>query len=512
MEKDVPVSAGPLRLARVSKTFPGQVALNSVDLTVEYGQVHALLGQNGSGKSTLIKILSGYYHPDEGSLVELDGERFELGSSERAREAGLRFVHQDLGLVLDLSILENVMLGREYETGFGGRILWRRTAELAQPFLRQMGITAKLSTPVRSLGLAERTAVAIARALADATHDKLMIVLDEPTAALPPDEIGALLNVIDRLRSDGHGVLIVSHHLNEVLRIADHFTVLRDGVVVASLPRSDVDHDRLTELIVGHKLVTGEAQRATAPPLGEESEARLRVRNLAGASLRGVDIDVMPGEIVGVAGITGSGREALGPLLTGRLPFRGEVHVDGNRLTPGNVSRALDQGLASVPGERHQYGLFPNLGVRANMTISDLGPHVNRGRIRPTTERAEVRSWIDKLGIVTRGPDAAIMSLSGGNQQKVLVARALRLNPKVLVLDDPTMGVDIGAREQMHLVIEQCAADGMAVLLVSADSDELARLSSRVLILSGGHVVRSLTPEDGMTVDDIDAGLLTPSN
>lgn len=511
MEDDVQVSAGPLRLVGVSKTFPGQAALKSVDLTVNYGEVHALLGQNGSGKSTLIKILSGYHHPDQDSVVELNGQQFQLGSAERAREAGLRFVHQDLGLVLDLSILENVMLGREYQTGFGGRILWGKTAELVGPFLRRMGITEKLSTPVRALGLAERTALAIARALADSIHEKLMIVLDEPTAALPPDEVGALLTSMDRLRADGHGVLIVSHHLNEVLQIADHLTVLRDGEVVASLPRSEVDHDRLTELIVGHKLVTGEAQRGMAQPTGQDEEPLLRVSGLAGAKLRGIDLDVMSGEIVGVAGITGSGREALGPLLTGRLRFSGEVQVAGQRLAPGNVSHALGQGLASVPGERLQYGLFPNLGVRGNMTISDLSRHCSGVRIRPSQEREEVRDWIHKLGIVTTGPDAAITGLSGGNQQKVLVARALRLNPKVLILDDPTMGVDIGAREQMHQVMEKCAADGMAVLLVSTDSDELARLSDRVLILSEGHVVHSLNRADGMTAGDIDAGLLTPS-
>lgn len=497
----------PLTLVGVSKTFSGNPALRGVSLTAHLGEVHALLGQNGSGKSTLIKILSGYHQPDAPTRVELHGQTFDLGDAEGAREAGLRFVHQDLGLVLDLSILENVLLGREYETGLGGRIKWAETAAQVRPFLEMLGVTDKLSTPVRHLSLAERAAVAIARALSDSKHDKLMIVLDEPTAALPPDEAGRLLQLIQRLRSEGHGILLVSHHLDEVLKVADRLTVLRDGRVVTTATRAEVDHDQLTEMIVGHRIEIGGSGEELAGRFSA-SEALLRIRRLSGKRLRHLEVDLRPGEIVGIAGITGSGREEVGSLLAGRLNRGGTVTISGQEVPAKNANAALRLGIAAIPGERLQFGLFPNFNVRENATVCDLARHTRRSRVDVAAERIEVSEWIEKLGIVTTGSEAEISSLSGGNQQKVLIARALRLNPKVLLLDDPTLGVDVGAREQILCTIEQTAADGMAVILVSTDSDELARLSHRVMILSGGQVMRVLERGHGLSAEHIDAHLL----
>jgi ribose transport system ATP-binding protein len=227
-----------LQLRHVTKSFGEQPALKDVDLSVAYGEVHALLGQNGSGKSTLIKLLSGYHQPDAGAEAELDGRPFQLGSTHAARAAGLRFVHQDLALVLPLSILDNMMLGRPYPVGLGGRIRWRVAADRASGYLRQVGVAADVRSPVGSLSMSERSAVAIARALSDTGHGRLLIVLDEPTAALPADDVDRLLQAIGRLRAEGHGVLLVSHHLGEVLDVADRITVLRDGRVAASVPRA----------------------------------------------------------------------------------------------------------------------------------------------------------------------------------------------------------------------------------------------------------------------------------
>ena len=248
-----------LQLRHVTKSFGGQIALRDVDLSVAYGEVHALVGQNGSGKSTLIKVLSGYHQPEPGAEAELDGRPFQLGSTHAARAAGLRFVHQDLALVLQLSILDNMMLGRTYPVGAGGRIRWRAATDSVSSYLCTMGVEADARSPVGSLSLTERSAVAIARALSDTGHGRLLLVLDEPTAALPSDDVGRLLAAIGRLRAEGHGVLLVSHHLGEVLDIADRITVLRDGRVVASVRRADVDQRRLTELIVGHSVVVPDA-------------------------------------------------------------------------------------------------------------------------------------------------------------------------------------------------------------------------------------------------------------
>jgi ribose transport system ATP-binding protein len=497
-----------LQLRHVTKSFGGQAALRDVDLSVAYGEVHALVGQNGSGKSTLIKLLSGYHQPGPGAEAELDGRPFQLGSAYAARAAGLRFVHQDLALVLPLSILDNMMLGRPYPVGLGGRIRWRVAADQASGYLRRVGVEADVRSPVGSLSLSERSAVAIARALSDTGHGRLLVVLDEPTAALPAADVGRLLEAIGRLRAEGHGVLLISHHLGEVLGIADRITVLRDGRVAASVSSADVDQRRLTELIVGHSPVVPDTRARPADRGKRDQNAVLRVRQLAGGRIRRLDFGVPAGEIVGVAGITGSGRESLAPLLTGGLPHRGEIEVAGSRLAPGRPRDVMAAGVAAVPGERARLGVFPNLGVRANMTISRLEPGRPWGRIAHRRERHEVSEWIDRLGIVTQGPDAPMPSLSGGNQQKVLVARALRTHPKVLVLDDPTQGIDIGARAQIHEIIGRCAGEGIAILLVSTDSDELARLSDRVLILAGGRLAQTLERGPALTAKSIDAGQL----
>jgi ribose transport system ATP-binding protein len=499
-----------LSLRSVSKTFNGLPVLHAASIDLDRGRVRALVGQNGSGKSTIIKLLAGYHQPDPGSAATVDGSPFELGDSTAARTAGLRFVHQDLALVLTMSVLDNMMLGQEYPRGLAGRIRWREAADRVRHQLARLGVEADPRVAVGSLTMAERTAVAVARVLADTGDDRpqgLFIVLDEPTAALPQDEVGRLLQAVRALRDDGHGVLLVSHHLNEVLDVADSVTVLRDGHVVADASQAELDYSSLTELIVGHAIEVQEpADRALS--LASEERVALSARNLSGGRVLNLDLEVRPGEIVGVAGITGSGREHVAPLLVGQLPHDGTIRLGSTLLRPGRPAQAMEAGLASIPGERARYGVFANLNVRANLTISDHAPHRRFGRIEVGRERREVTDWIDRLGIVTRGSEAPISSLSGGNQQKVLVARALRLDPDVLVLDDPTQGIDVGARAQIHAVIEQCAADGMAVVLVSTDSDELARLSDRVLVLVGGQLGRELPRDPELAASAIDAAQL----
>ncbi len=498
-----------LTLRAVSKTFAGQIALREVELSLEYGEVRALVGQNGSGKSTLIKLLAGYHQPDPGSVAEIEGRAFDLGNATAARSHGLRFVHQDLALIPTMSVLDNLMLGRDYPRGVGGRIAWREARIEARRQLEALGVDADPGTAVGALSMAERTAVAIGRALADAAgHDRLFIVLDEPTAALPQDEVGRLLDAIDGLRRQGHGVLLVSHHLDEVLDVADTVTVLRDGRIAASVPRREVDHDRLTELIVGHRVVPPTpADRAAAVEHGR-GRAALAVRGLVGGRILDLDLDVHRGEIVGVAGITGSGRESIASLIIGGLLRAGEVRVDGRSIRSGHPREAIDAGIASIPGERGRFGVFANMNVRTNLTISRLSRHRRWARIQRHHERGEAREWIDRLRIVTNGTEAPITSLSGGNQQKVLVGRALRMQPQVLVLDDPTQGIDIGARAQIHDVIEQCAAEGMAILLVSTDSNELARLADRVVVLAGGRHSTTLLRGPELTDNSIDMAQL----
>ena len=498
-----------LDIRRLSKTFPGQKALRGVDLTLRFGEVHALVGQNGSGKSTLIKILSGYHEPDDGASAEFEGRFFRIGDGSAAHDIGLRFVHQDLGIILSLSILDNLMLGQRYPTGILHRIQRGRALHAARQQLSNIGLgSVDPTAQVSSLALADRALVAIARALIDVDKSrKKLIVLDEPTAALAPNEVEHLLAAIRKLTDDGHGVLLVSHHLSEVISIADRITVLRDGEVIESLQNEDVSAEQLSELIAGYQ-ITGSVRANTA--MVKSTEPLLEAISVAGGRVSDVSFEVGAGEIVGIAGLAGSGRESLGQLLAGQTDRRGTIAVDGVKLPPGSPSAAIALGMITVPGERGRYGLFPNFSVRANLTVSDLKKHRRWNRIAVRRERQEVEYWIREFSVATTGPEAPIHTLSGGNQQKILLARALRLNPKVLLLDDPTVGIDIGARRQVHNIIVKHSMQGIGVVLISTDSQELSMLCDRVLILSRGAITRQLvrTGDEPVGQAEIDYYLL----
>jgi ribose transport system ATP-binding protein len=491
-----------LEVSGVSKTFGSQRVLTDVNLSIGYGEIHALVGQNGSGKSTLIKILSGYHEADPGASASMSGEPFKLGSPSEADRVGLRFVHQDLGVVLKLSVAENLMLGRPYPVSMGCRVRWSDVRRIATSALDELGVEVDVSEPVSRLSLAERTAVAIARALAGNEGRRIVVVLDEPTAALPPTDVKRLLSIVQRLKESGNGVLLVSHHLDEVLQVADRVSVLRDGLLVGTSDRSELNRERMVEMILGRPIDVPESGVAHLEPEG--SPLRLKISRVSGGRIEGIDFEVHAGEIVGFAGITGSGRESLVPLLTGRLPREGHMTVEGREIPGGDPKAAMNLGVASIPGERAQFGNFPNFNVRKNITISDLHPLRRLGRILTNQERQEVDDWITKLGIVTFDCEAPISSLSGGNQQKVLVARALRLNPRLLILDDPTLGVDVGAKAQIHAIIAKYASEGMAVVVVSTDSEELAALCDVVHIFGHGRVEKTLRKGDDLKASAID--------
>jgi ribose transport system ATP-binding protein len=489
-----------LEIRNLSKTFPGQRALDGVDLDVRPGEIHALLGQNGSGKSTVIKVLAGYHAPDPGATIVVDGEHLRTGVAGAGHSLGLRFVHQDLGLVAGLSVIDNLALGRQYRTGRFRRIQWRAESVRAGVALRDLGLDVDPFGLVDSLSLSERAILAIARAVHDDVAATRVLILDEPTAALPADEVERLFDVMRRLRERGVGIVLVSHHLDEVLSVADRVTVLRDGKRVATVDRADLDHDRLVHLIVG-RAVASMGPR-TEPPSGRD--LCLTVDGLRGASVRQVSVHVGCGEVVGVAGLDGSGRESVVPLVTGqRHRSAGSVIVGNTPIAPGSPGAALRAGLAFVPSERARAGLFATMSVRENLTIARLSNLRRFGRVPSSAERAETQRWIDRLSVATAGTDVPIATLSGGNQQKVMLGRSLRLDPAVLVLDEPTQGVDIGARDDVHTIIEEAVERGMGVLVASTDADELVRLCHRVLVLQDGVVARVLHRGHDLTVDEL---------
>jgi ribose transport system ATP-binding protein len=500
-----------LVIDRLSKSFPGQVALDEVDLVINAGTTHALVGQNGSGKSTLIKILCGYHQPTGPSSATYHGDPgtgpvpLHLGDAHAAAAAGIRFVHQDLGLVGSLNAVENISMGVGYTTRRSGRIDWAADTRRARSALADLGFTdIDVTVPVGTLAPSQKTAVAIARALHGWEHGAHLLVLDEPTASLPGADVERLFAAIRRLKARGVAILYVSHHLDEVFAIADEVSVLRDGRRIATLPIGELDHDRLIELMIGHRLERRRQQARTA----NDTRRGLTLTMLAGGSVAGIDLHVEPGEIVGVAGITGSGREMLVPLVTGQVPSDSGSVTVGTRCIPNYAPRAgLQAGMAFLAADRTTQGVLPLQSVRINLTLGDVRRHWRGGRLRHRDETAEAHDWIGRLSIKTAGTEVAISALSGGNQQKVLFGRSLRLEPTVLVLDEPTRGIDVGAKDEIHNLIDRAADAGTAVLVASTDTDELVRVAHRVVVMRDGVIAAELSGDD-MTVEKIERAQL----
>jgi ribose transport system ATP-binding protein len=472
-----------LSVRRMSKTFPGTTALNGVDFDLYPGEVHALVGQNGSGKSTLIKVLAGYHEPDPGTRIELAGEEIRIHDTGASQDAGFRFVHQDLGLVQTLNTIENLALGRGFETGFGGRIRWSTARREAQKRMHALGYDVDVRRPVGELGAAERTGIAIARALHD-WEDARVLIVDEPTASLPRHEVTFLFEAIARVRQNGLGVIYVSHRLDEIFAISDRVSVLRDGRRVATHSTSEIDLDRLVSLMLG-----GEDLRpAQSREYAGGHETMLEVRSLCGVVVDNVDFIAQTGEVVGIAGLTGSGREEILGLIFGAFSRSGHVLVDG-KAVPARVPAAMRAGIAMVPANRLREGAVTGMTVAQNCTLTDLRRHSRRNAaIRRTAERHEVIGWIRDLNVHPPRPEAVFATLSGGNQQKIVLAKWLRRNPRVLLLDEPTQGVDVHTKATIHVLAREAAASGATVVMASSDDTELVDMCDRVLVMRDGRI------------------------
>jgi ribose transport system ATP-binding protein len=493
-----------LTISRMTKAFPGTLALNSVDMDVAAGEVHALVGQNGSGKSTLIKVLAGFHAPEAGTAVEVDGKPVHLNDAAASRRAGFRFVHQDLGLVQDLSMLENLALGRRYARGFAGRIRWRDERRKAQALVESLGYEFDVRDPVSTLGAAERTGVAIARALQDADAARIL-VLDEPTATLPKPEVEGLFSVIRRIRERDMGVVYVSHRLDEIFAIADRVTVLRDGRRVGTYPVAELDQDRLIDLMTG-----GAPVKVDKPARAAGLDTVLDVRSLAGKVVDDASFSARAGEVLGVAGLTGSGREELLQLLFGAQPGSGQMTVGGHTLALSDIDprAAMKAGVALVPADRHRKGGVLRMSLKENCTLTDLRRHRRLGALRHRSERAEVEHWLAALDVRPPVASLALDSLSGGNQQKIVISKWLRLKPRVLLLDEPTQGVDVGAKASIHALLRQAADDGAAVVIASSDDEEIADTCDRALVLNDGRIVGELAG-DALSIEALGRMQLT---
>jgi ribose transport system ATP-binding protein len=493
-----------LAVTNISKTFATQTVLKNVDLSIDRGEVRGLIGQNGSGKSTLIKILAGYHNPDEGGEIRVDGERLAESSPAASDAAGLRFVHQDLGLVAALNTVENLALGPGFTHRRAGLINWAQERRSAAEALARLGHDIDVSLPVGELPMASRTAVAVARALSPRNGDARVLVLDEPTATLPAIEVQRLFELVRRVSEAGVSVVFVSHRLDEVVENCSKTTVLRDGALVATTDMQGVKESDLVELMIGQQMDSYDRPVVREHELGAPA---IEIDHLSARTIDDVSITVSAGEVVGIAGITGSGREEFAPAVFGGVGRDGSIEVNGRVVPRLRPDLSIKAGLGLVPAERHTNAIFPTADVRENLSIVNLPSLTKRGLLRVQDELREVSTWLAKLDVRPQEPGRMIATLSGGNQQKVVIARWLRQNPAVLILDEPTQGVDVCAKADIHALVDEAASVGTAVIVASTESEELARLCDRVLVLRSGRIAVELTGSQ-VTTERITAATL----
>ena len=481
-----------LTISGLSKTFEGQIALREVSLAIQAREIYGLVGHNGSGKSTLIKVLAGYHKADPGAAITIAGQEIHGGSGGSSQ---LRFIHQELGLIPTLSAAENLAIGGGgFRTDRFRRIRWGEQKAFARESIGRFGLTIDVTLPVAALTPGQRTVVAIARALAEWDERGGLLVLDEPTAALHPREVDVLLASVRHVAEAGGAVLFISHRLEEVLSIADRVGVLREGTLVAEGAARDFSTDALVTLIAGREIG---AMQPEPRPLRDDT--LLSVRGLEGGTITNLDFDLHEGEILGIAGLLGSGREELANILWGSPPpARGRILIGGRMVASHSPRAAMDAGMAMLPGDRLR-SLIADFDVRENLTLPRLRPFWRRGRLNRRAERAEAKEWVDRMDVRPPVINRRVAQLSGGNQQKVALGKWLRIAPLVLLLDEPTRGVDVGAKAAIYRVIKETAEYGTGVLVCSTEAKELATVCDRVLVLANGLQAAELR---GTAVDE----------
>lgn len=479
-----------LDIKNLKKSFGPVKAIKNMSLQVRSGEVHALMGENGAGKSTLIKIFTGVYQKDEGTIL-FDGKEIEPATALDAQKIGISTIYQELNLSPYLSVAENIFLGRELR-GKGGIIDWNRTRSEAKRRLLDLGIDIDVKKPLTQYGTAIHQMVSIARAL---VIDAKLIVMDEPTSSLDKKEVEVLFKVIRKLTSMNVAVIYVSHKMDEIFSICDTATVLKDGEFMGTYPIAELNMLKLLSLMIGKDASSIIGRSKQYDPEKQKAPVVLSLKNIRkGNIIDGVDLEIREGEVVGLAGLLGSGRTELAKIIFGDDPyFSGKVEFLGKEVRFSSPRDAIKQGMAFLSEDRKTEGLFPHMTVRDNMTVANLHNLTKAGVIMPGTQEQISGEYIDKLAIKTPSDLAIIRNLSGGNQQKVILSRWLCMNPKLIILDEPTRGIDVGAKAEIEKLIQKLSDSGIAVLFISSEIEELVRGCDRVAVLYNGSKVCEYT-------------------
>lgn len=478
-----------LSMTGISKSFPGVKALSNVRLDLNHGEVLALVGENGAGKSTLMKIITGIYDKDEGQVF-FEGNEISVSNTKEAQELGISIIHQELNLMSDLTIAQNIFLGREPRAGFNFFLKEKELNQQANKLFEQLNIHLEPEEKVSTLTVAKQQMVEIAKAL---SFNAKILIMDEPTAALTDTEIDTLFEIIEYLKNKGVGIVYISHRMEELKRISDRITVLRDGEYIDTLDTKETEMNKIISLMVGREIYTEVDQEE----ISNNQESILEVKNLTNSYVQDVSFELKKGEILGFSGLVGAGRTEVARAIFGADPTEsGEVHIRGKKVNIRQPSDAVNEGIAYLSEDRKQFGLMVDMDVKENIMISSLKRHTTASFIKKSNLKKISEEYRGKLDIRTPSIDQKVNNLSGGNQQKVIIAKWLVRDSDILIFDEPTRGIDVGAKAEIYELLDQLASEGKSIIMISSELPEILRMSHRVIVMCEGKITGELNRKE----------------
>ncbi|MCL6601421.1 MAG: sugar ABC transporter ATP-binding protein [Paenibacillus sp.] len=482
-----------LSMESIHKSFSGVQVLRNINLDLYKGEVHALMGENGAGKSTLMKIMAGIYRPDSGKII-YQGEEIVWHNPLEARAKGISVIHQEISLSPNLTIGENILMGTKFPKNKLGFVQWDEIFKKTKIVLESIGSDLNPKLKVSELSVAQQQIVEIARAL---SFNSEVLIMDEPTASLTDKEIDKLFVIINDLRRKGVAIVYISHRMDEIFKISDRCTILRDGQWISSHPIAETNPEQLVKQMVGREL-NDLFQKKFSPPRIPQGEPMLELIDVCDKGIvKNVSLKIYPGEIVGLAGLVGAGRTELFRAIFGISKMTsGVIKLNGKTVNIKSPIEAMEYGIAHVPESRKEQGLFPNLSVKENIIMNQMHLYRKGGVLQYASMNSEIDKYMNDLGVRAASTEQNVMGLSGGNQQKIVIARWLSIGPKVLLLDEPTRGVDVGAKTEIHKIICELAEKGLAVLMVSSELPEILGVSDRILVMHEGKLRAELSKEE----------------